>query len=61
MLENLGKQPAPKNPKEVQKNIKTAVEQTAHVLGHTPAVSRSSYINPAIIDAYETAHAARTK
>jgi phage-related protein (TIGR01555 family) len=60
MLENLGKQPAPKNPKEVQKNIKTAVEQTAHVLGHTPAVSRSSYINPAIIDAYETAHAART-
>ncbi len=34
-------------------NIVTAVKHVAEELGNTPAVCRSSYIHPAILDAYE--------
>lgn len=39
--------------KEVKKNIVDAVKYVAEELGNTPAVCRSSYIHPAIIEAYE--------
>ena len=32
--------------------IKRAIEETAHYLGNTPAVARSSYIDPRVLDAY---------
>ena len=38
--------------KEIKKNIVNAVKQVAEELGNTPAVCRSSYIHPAILDAY---------
>lgn len=36
----------------IKKNIVNAVKRVAEELGNTPAVCRSSYIHPAVIDAY---------
>jgi DNA topoisomerase-1 len=36
-----------------KKNIVAAIKQTAEVLGNTPAVCRSSYVCPEIINSYE--------
>jgi DNA topoisomerase-1 len=33
--------------------VSAAVKATAHALGNTPAVCRSSYINPGVLDAFE--------
>src|SRR5262249_32962543 len=35
------------------KKIVAAIKETAEALGNTPAVSRKSYISPAILNAYE--------
>lgn len=37
---------------EIKKNIVKAVKEVADELGNTPAVCRSSYIHPAVLDAY---------
>ena len=37
---------------EIKKNLINAVKQVAEELGNTPAVCRSSYIHPAVLDAY---------
>jgi DNA topoisomerase I len=39
--------------KAAKSNIVAAIEHVAEELGNTPAVCRSSYIHPAILDAYE--------
>ena len=54
--EGLDGLPAPKTAKDVEANIKLAVEKAARVLGHTPAVCRSTYINPRVIDQYVARH-----
>lgn len=38
---------------QARKNIVRAVEWVAHRLGNTPAVSRKSYVHPAVIEAYD--------
>ncbi|HEX8249918.1 MAG TPA: hypothetical protein VF599_17230, partial [Pyrinomonadaceae bacterium] len=38
---------------QTKKNIVEAVKKVAEHLGNTPAVCRSSYIHPAVIEAYE--------
>jgi DNA topoisomerase-1 len=42
----------PESETEAKRNVVTAVKAVSRVLGNTPAVCRSSYIHPAIIDAY---------
>ena len=37
---------------EIKRNIVKAVKQVAEELGNTPAVCRSSYIHPGVLDAY---------
>lgn len=41
-----------KDQKTMDKNIKNAVIQVSEKLGNTPAVARSSYIDPRVIDKY---------
>ena len=38
--------------KEAKKNIVTAIEAVARMLGNTPAVCRKCYIHPLVLDAY---------
>jgi DNA topoisomerase I len=38
--------------REKQKNVVAAIRQTAEDLGNTPAVARSAYVHPAVVDAY---------
>jgi DNA topoisomerase-1 len=38
--------------RQAQRNVVAAVKQTAIQLGNTPAVARSSYVHPAVVDAY---------
>jgi DNA topoisomerase-1 len=38
--------------REKQKNIAAAIRATADDLGNTPAVARSAYVHPAVVDAY---------
>lgn len=38
--------------REKQKNVVAAIRQTAQDLGNTPAVARSAYVHPAVVDAY---------
>jgi DNA topoisomerase-1 len=35
-----------------RKNVVEAIKQTADRLGNTPAVARSSYVHPAVLEAY---------
>jgi DNA topoisomerase-1 len=39
-------------PKEAKRNIKTAVEAVAKMIGNTPTICRKCYIHPAVMDAY---------
>ena len=38
--------------REKQRNIAAAIQATADGLGNTPAVARSAYVHPAVVDAY---------
>lgn len=38
--------------KEAMKNVVTAVEAVARMLGNTPAICRKCYVHPAIVDSY---------
>ena len=38
--------------REKQRNISAAIRATAEGLGNTPAVARSAYVHPAVVDAY---------
>ena len=58
--EALEKLPRPKNDKEIKANVKSAIESAAKVLGHTPSVCRSSYVNPRVLDEYEARHKGAT-
>lgn len=49
----LGHEQRPESEKERKKIIAAAVKQVAKLLGNTPAVARSSYIDPRIIAAYQ--------
>ena len=54
--ENLQKIGPPHDKKGINDNIKAAIEKTAAVMGHTPAVCKSSYVNPRVLDEYMAAH-----
>jgi DNA topoisomerase-1 len=41
------------SPQTVKKKVVAAVKETAEALGNTPAVSRTSYISPCIVRAFE--------
>ena len=45
--------PACASPADSRRNIVTCVKAVAGVLGNTPAVCRSAYIHPAVLEAYE--------
>ena len=51
-LARIGVDPAD-TPSAVKRKIVAAVRETAETLGNTPAVSRSSYISPTVIRAFE--------
>jgi DNA topoisomerase-1 len=38
--------------REKRRNVAAALERTAENLGNTPAVARSAYVHPAVVDAY---------
>lgn len=40
------------NSKQARKNVVTAIEAVAKMLGNTPAVCRKCYVHPAILDSY---------
>jgi DNA topoisomerase-1 len=40
--------------KEAKKNVVTAIESVAKMLGNTPAVCRKCYVHPAVLEAYMT-------
>jgi len=42
----------PTTMKELKENVKEAIGRVAEALGHTPAVCKSSYVNPYIIHSY---------
>ena len=48
----LALQPSPESAAEAKRLVNTCVKATAGLLGNTPAVCRSSYIHPAVLDAY---------
>jgi DNA topoisomerase-1 len=43
----------PEHERSVKRMVVAAIKETARALGNTPAVCRSSYICPAVIDAFE--------
>lgn len=43
----------PEHERSVKRMVVSAIKETARALGNTPAVCRSSYICPAVIDAFE--------
>lgn len=49
---NLQALPEPKTMGELKANVKAAIEKTAAEMGHTPAVCKSSYVNPYIVHEY---------
>lgn len=54
--EMLAKAGAPTSDAEAKQTITRVVKAIAGELGNTPAVCRSSYINPAVLNAYSTGH-----
>jgi DNA topoisomerase-1 len=44
--------PKPEDEKAARASVVAAVEATAEQLGNTPAVTRSSYVHPAVLDGY---------
>ena len=57
-LARLGVDPAD-SPAAIKRKIIAAVKETAETLGNTPAVSRSSYISPAVTRAFEAGRVIR--
>jgi DNA topoisomerase-1 len=53
--------PGYKSNAHAKRNITTAIEAVAGVLGNTPAICRKSYIHPAMIDAYTDGSLPRTR
>jgi len=51
--ELLAESGAPATKTEANQTIVAAVDEVAEVLGNTRAVARSSYVHPAVVDAYE--------
>ena len=49
----LAKSGAVTTEKDIRTNIKKAIEKTAEMLGHTPAICKKYYIFPRILEAYE--------
>lgn len=47
------------SPGTIKRKVAEAVRETAETLGNTPAVSRSSYISPCVIRAFETGRVIR--
>jgi DNA topoisomerase-1 len=43
---------APETEREAKRNVVEAIRRTAGRLGNTPAVCRSSYVHPIVVDAY---------
>jgi DNA topoisomerase-1 len=43
----------PESPTAAHRNVVAAVKQVAGRLGNTPAVARSSYVHPGVLEAYE--------
>lgn len=50
-LRRLGRAP---NPTRCARNVVVAVRETADALGNTPAVARASYIDPRVLDRYQS-------
>ena len=46
---------------QTRRNINTAIEAVAGLLGNTPAICRKSYVHPAIVDAYTQGTMPRTR
>jgi DNA topoisomerase-1 len=42
----------PENPNEAKKRVTAVMRHVAEKLGNTPAVARSSYVSPAVVDQY---------
>jgi DNA topoisomerase-1 len=57
-LARIGVDPAD-TPTTTKKKVVAAVKETAETLGNTPAVSRSSYISPSVIRAFEAGRVVR--
>ncbi len=45
---------------QAKKNVVRAIEEVAKRLGNTPAISRKSYVHPAVLDAYVDGQTLRT-
>jgi DNA topoisomerase-1 len=43
----------PASPKEAKKNLSRCAAEVAQALGNTPAIARSSYIAPVVLDCYQ--------
>lgn len=54
MTARLAHEERPETVKDRKKIVTAAVKQVAKLLGNTPAVARNSYIDPRIIEAYES-------
>jgi DNA topoisomerase-1 len=50
--DELSKAPTPANAKLAKAAVDSAIETAAEQLGHTPAVCKSKYVNPAVIASY---------
>jgi DNA topoisomerase IB len=48
----LAREPAPRSPAGTKRAINAAVKRVAELLGNTPAVARSSYIDPRVLDRF---------
>ena len=42
----------PKSEREATRNVVAAIRETADLLGNTPAVCRSAYVHPVVVEAY---------
>jgi DNA topoisomerase-1 len=49
----LARVPDPGTPAETKRNVVRAIEEVAGWLGNTPAVSRSAYVHPGVVEGYE--------
>lgn len=52
VFEELARASAPANAKEAKATMKAAIEKAAAALGHTPGVSKSTYVNPVILERF---------
>lgn len=49
-LANMG---VPDTERERERNIRQAIEETAKLLGHTPAICKKNYVNSKVLEAYQ--------